>query len=162
MFWGGNILSVMVIDQEHTIAYIPREKGRPEVIPVTRTACGSKKPERDTQGSLLRLQGSHFSIHTRLSSGMAFISFCHLQIGAKPTSVLAKKQAPSMPPKGQQPIPGLTDLELLRQRLLWPEGGESRVWILSVTLSSPCSGHQSSRREKLCLERLKKKKKALK
>lgn len=111
---GGNILSVMVIDQEHTIAYIPREKGRPEVVPVTRRACGSKKPERDTQGSLLRLQGSHFSIHTRVSSGMAFISFCHLQIGAKPTSVLAKKQAPSMPPKGQQPIAGLTDLELLR------------------------------------------------
>ena len=35
----GNILSVMVIDQEHTIAYIPREKGRPEVVPVTRRAC---------------------------------------------------------------------------------------------------------------------------
>lgn len=27
-------------------------------------------------------------------------SFCHLQIGAKLTSILAEKQAPSMPPKG--------------------------------------------------------------
>ena len=54
-------------------AYIPRVKGRPEVMPVTRRAYGSKKPERHTQGSLLRLQGSHFSIHTRLSSGMAVL-----------------------------------------------------------------------------------------
>ena len=35
-----------------------------------------------------------------------------------------------MTPQGQQQIPGLTNLVLVRERPFWLEGGESNPWII--------------------------------
>lgn len=98
--FGGKHSSVVAVDQEHTIAYIPREKGRPEVILVSRELVGQRN-QKDTHRAASFCLPDHTSQFTPgRPPGRHLHPAAIYRLGLKPTCILAKKQVPSMPPQG--------------------------------------------------------------